>query len=68
MEVFKPRKPMMYPRPDGTTMSQIQLYDVITNPALDLRSLAMVVEPVVKGAQAKLQEQSYIPEIVIVRT
>lgn len=68
MEFFKPVKPMKYPRADGTIMTQIQLYDMITNPTLDLRPLALVVEPIVKGAQCKLQEQSFIPEIVIIRT
>lgn len=67
MESFKPCKPMRYPRADGTTMSQIELYALITNDQLDLRPIARVVEPIIKGAQAKLREQSYIPEITIVR-
>lgn len=67
METFRPHKPMRYPRADGTTMTQIELYDLITNVRLDLSPIAKVVEPLTRSAQAKLSEESYIPEIAIIR-
>jgi hypothetical protein len=65
MEVFKPIKPLRYPKADGTTMSQIELFDILTNADLDLRPIAEVVEPIIRGAEAKLAESSYIPEIIV---
>lgn len=62
MDKFTPVKPMRYPRADGTTMSQIEFYEVLTDPQLNLQPIADVVEPITRAEQV----QTY-PEIVIVR-
>ena len=56
---------MRYPRADGTTMSQIELYSVLTNTSLDLSGIAQVVAPIIRAAQSKQQEESSTPEIVV---
>ncbi len=56
---------MRYPKPDGTTMSQIELYSAITDPMLDLSPIATIVEPALRAAQADEQEQYVTPVIYI---
>jgi hypothetical protein len=64
MDKFTPTKPMRYPRADGTTMSQIELYAVLTDPHLNLLPIAKVVEPITRAEQG--HGHAY-PEIVVVR-
>ena len=65
MEKFSPTKPMRYPRVDGSTMSQIELYEVLTNPSLNLLSIAKVIEPIARAQQVK---HPATHDIVVVRT
>lgn len=59
---FAPAKPMRFPSASGP-ISQIDLYDALTDPRLDMSRVAAVVAPALEAAQQALQQDEPCPEL-----